>query len=433
MSKDITSSLQLLTSDLMKEIDRDTTAASERNTPCPLRSLDILQSIADITQTSLVPLYTTTNDAPSSKSADDERKKPASKAPQESLISIELLDETKAGKSLTKALKYIRRIKRKISCDDSVSSQQWQDVMEYTNELLSLWKKKVQEQEKKEKTSIAKDQNKSDESTGIHKSSQKNTYGNDPNLPSSSAEYRVRLATQKKEMYKDPPAMPPPQVIVESEICGPPKRNKNGELVFSPSAASMKDRLLVKLIDEFRPNRTPEEVLRSGSFGGTYYRPIVSAVTNQKYKSSEVLNSSIDSKWIDGLDKGTMITSSTYRNNVNKYKVKCGGSLGMWESSGWISDTDPYGWFQWYCRFYQGRRCSDDARQIGRWMKCAGPRGRFLSQLCNKCIAAAGQGNVMSKVQDVSISPVIRQTLLHWGLGLTEHLLTRHGKRTGKL
>ena len=39
---------------------------------------------------------------------------------------------------------------------------------------------------------------------------------------------------------------------------------------------------------------------------------------------------------------------------MNKYGVKCGGTLDMWESSGWISAIDPYGWFQWYCRFYLG-------------------------------------------------------------------------------
>lgn len=38
----------------------------------------------------------------------------------------------------------------------------------------------------------------------------------------------------------------------------------------------------------------------------------------------------------------------SYDVDVNKYKVKCGGTLDMWESSGWISPIDPYGWFQWY-------------------------------------------------------------------------------------
>ena len=70
--------------------------------------------------------------------------------------------------------------------------------------------------------------------------------------------------------------------------------------------------------------------------------------------------------------------------DVNRYRVKCGGSLGMWESSGWISALDPYGWFQWYCRFYLGRRCTDDERQIQRWLGGHGPKGRFRLQLMNK-------------------------------------------------
>lgn len=95
-------------------------------------------------------------------------------------------------------------------------------------------------------------------------------------------------------------------------------------------------------------------------------------------------------------------------------------ALGMWESSGWISDADPYGWFQWYCRFYEGRRSSDDARQIARWKGVAGPKGRFRSQLCNKIVSAKARHD------DVSISPVIRQTLWHWGLVVTEKVLQQH-------
>lgn len=45
------------------------------------------------------------------------------------------------------------------------------------------------------------------------------------------------------------------------------------------------------------------------------------------------------------------VASSTYHADVNTYGVKCGGSLEMWESSGWINKQDPYGWFQWYCRW----------------------------------------------------------------------------------
>ena len=53
------------------------------------------------------------------------------------------------------------------------------------------------------------------------------------------------------------------------------------------------------------------------------------------------------SDWFKGLDIKTHVTSSVYRNEVNTYKVKCGGSLEMWESSGWIHKQDPYGWFHW--------------------------------------------------------------------------------------
>jgi hypothetical protein len=56
-------------------------------------------------------------------------------------------------------------------------------------------------------------------------------------------------------------------------------------------------------------------------------------------------------------------------------------------------------------------------------MKSAGVKGRFRSQLCNKIIAAG------ARAEDARISPVIRQTLLHWGLEITEHVLEMHRKR----
>ena len=104
----------------------------------------------------------------------------------------------------------------------------------------------------------------------------------------------------------------------------------------------------------------------------------------------------------------------------------------MWESSGWISDADPYGWFQWYCRFYQGRRTSDDARQIQRWKGVAGIKGRFRSQLCNKLCkasAASNKNKLASVVTDISISPAIRQTLWHWALEITPRVLELHVNR----
>jgi hypothetical protein len=100
------------------------------------------------------------------------------------------------------------------------------------------------------------------------------------------------------------------------------------------------------------------------------------------------------------------------------------------QSSGWISDADPYGWFQWYCRFYQGRRCSDDARQISRWLGVAGPTGRFRTQLCNKILASSSRG--ADAWNDPSISPVIRQTLVHWGLEITRDIVEQQQKKKQK-
>lgn len=120
-------------------------------------------------------------------------------------------------------------------------------------------------------------------------------------------------------------------------------------------------------------------LFQAGSFGGTYFRPIQSSVTQKTY-GPEVWRE-LPSDWLKGLniktqvgsasksssDKSCMtpgdgltvvlthlkVASSIYDAQVNKYKAKCGGSLEMWESSGWIKEQDPYGWFQWYCRFYQ--------------------------------------------------------------------------------
>ena len=84
-----------------------------------------------------------------------------------------------------------------------------------------------------------------------------------------------------------------------------------------------------------------------------------------------------------------------------------------WESKGWMHVQDPRGWFQWYCRFFCGRRTHDDARQIQRWAACASPRGRWRNQLCGAVARKSGRHD------DASISPVIRQTLLHWAYELT--------------
>ncbi|MPC27547.1 hypothetical protein E2C01_020720 [Portunus trituberculatus] len=120
----------------------------------------------------------------------------------------------------------------------------------------------------------------------------------------------------------------------------------------------------------------------------------------------------LPSDWLEGLNIKTQVASSIYDTEVNKFKVKCGGSLEMWEESGWIDKQDPYGWFMWYCRYYQGRRSEDDERQIGRWSRCAGLKGRWRQNLVFRA---------SSKFDDASVSPVVRQTLQHWGYELNKH------------
>lgn len=314
-------------------------------------------------------------------------------------MTISLLESTEIGKLLTKVVKTCKRHKR-----GSDEQPKWDEAISTAEQLLTKYKKAA------------------DEEAARNVKKQKNAAqaaANTPGLPTSASAYRQRLVSQSKELYKDPPAMPPPKITVETKlVTTKPKRAKSGELTFAPG----QDTALKEALKEFHPNRTPEEVLRSGAFGGTYFRPIVSSVTNVRYSAKEVLNDTVQPGWIKGLSSN-MLSSNTYNIQVNKYKAKCGGSLGMWESSGWISDVDPYGWFQWYCRFYSGRRCSDDIRQIGRWKGLAGERGRFRSQLCNKILAAGG----LEKGKDVS--PVVRQTLLHWGLEVTEEVLAKHQKR----
>ena len=106
-------------------------------------------------------------------------------------------------------------------------------------------------------------------------------------------------------------------------------------------------------------------------------------------------------------------TWDNYDTNINRYKVKVGTTLEFWEEKDWISKHHPYGWVQWYCDFYSGKRGKDDIRQISRWIKTAGPQSRFRKRLINMI------KNKKSKYNDFTISPKIRQTLQHWGYKLT--------------
>ena len=88
---------------------------------------------------------------------------------------------------------------------------------------------------------------------------------------------------------------------------------------------------------DFSPNKTPIEIIKEGSFVGTYFRDIYSNVNKKWYKKSwKEFNQlkNIDQKYY---------CSDYYDFSVNKYSVKCGTSLRFWENKGWINKTDPYG------------------------------------------------------------------------------------------
>jgi hypothetical protein len=85
--------------------------------------------------------------------------------------------------------------------------------------------------------------------------------------------------------------------------------------------------------------------------------------------------------------------------DLNCFGVNASQPLSVWRAKGWIYDEDPRGWFQWYCRYYMGRRCADDSRQIRRWL---GVR-RHIAQLRRNCARL-----------DLSCRRKQRQALTHW-------------------
>ena len=173
---------------------------------------------------------------------------------------------------------------------------------------------------------------------------------------------------------------------------------------------------------DFTPNLTPREMFQMGSFGGTYWRPIYSSVTKKNYKN---MHHKYPKSWWKGIDESNL-SSSECDITKNKYKVNVGTSLEFWEEKNWINKSHPYGWVQWYCDFYLGKRSDDDERQISRWKALAGPKGRFKNFLITLIIKKNGKWN------DDSISPKIRQTLQHWGYKLTKEDYDKEVKRRKK-
>ena len=178
-----------------------------------------------------------------------------------------------------------------------------------------------------------------------------------------------------------------------------PRRNKDGEILFAD-------------YPEFRPNLSPREMFELGSFGGTYWRPIYSSVTGKNYKNQ---HKKYPKAWWKGIPDSWLTTEwDDYDKNINKYGVKVGTTLEFWEEKDWITKYQPYGWVQWYCDFYNGKRGPDDERQVDRWLKTGGPRSRFRRMLINLI------HKKKTSYDDFEVSPKVRQTLQHWGYQLTK-------------
>ena len=176
------------------------------------------------------------------------------------------------------------------------------------------------------------------------------------------------------------------------------KQNSNGNYIF-------------KDYPEFTPNLSPKDIFTLGSFGGTYWRPIYSSVTGKNYKNK---HDDFPASWWKGIPNNWLTNDwDSYDKKINKYGVKVGTTLEYWEDKNWISKYHPYGWVQWYCDFFSGKRCPDDERQINRWVRTAGPNSRFRRALINLIIKHR------ASYDDSLVSPKIRQTLQHWAYSLT--------------
>ena len=114
---------------------------------------------------------------------------------------------------------------------------------------------------------------------------------------------------------------------------------------------------------DFGANKTPVEVIKECAFGGICFRDIYSGVNEKWYRK---LRKEFDQ--LKDIDQ-KYYYSSHYDVSVNKYGVKCETQLRFWENKAWINEIDTYGWFQWYFRYWLGRRSQDDERQINRWKK----------------------------------------------------------------
>jgi hypothetical protein len=191
----------------------------------------------------------------------------------------------------------------------------------------------------------------------------------------------------------------------------PPTRSQNGTFHF-PSHP------------HFLPNKSPSEIIHEGCFGGSYFRPLFSSTLGVTIEDDW---KELPPSWTQNLSIDRYLTSVMYNAEINKYGVACGQSIEEWEANGWINhEYDVRGWFQWYCRFFMGRRCEDDERQIGRWNRCVGEKGRWRRTLLKKYVQAGIRSVADEGDEEVEgVSPAIHQTCFHWAWEIRQDILDR--------
>jgi hypothetical protein len=130
----------------------------------------------------------------------------------------------------------------------------------------------------------------------------------------------------------------------------------------------------------FAPELTPRQMLALGVFGGKYMNDC---------------REEFPANWFTR----AKLSKDRRRASLNFFGVTASQPLEVWRAKGWIHPDDPRGWFQWYCRYYSGRRHPDDLRQIKRWRAVR----RHVAQLKKHCAR-----------RDLDCRRRQRQALLHW-------------------
>ena len=131
---------------------------------------------------------------------------------------------------------------------------------------------------------------------------------------------------------------------------------------------------------DFLPELTPKEMLEMGVFGGRY----MTDCTNE-----------FPADWFTN----AKLCPARHDPDLNFFGVNASQPLAEWRRKEWLYHEDPRGWFQWYCRYYLGRRCQDDDRQIKRWRAMR----RHIGQIKHNCLNG-----------DLNCRRKQRQALLHW-------------------